>query len=191
MAGYREARAYLSRLLVVGASDAESLADWNSSACRAGSPWGRPLIISSRGEMDPKSADLRSGSSGGGVFGLDRDPPMTPQPPRAQRAARMAVERSRLGRMGLFTRGWRRMAQGKTNAKMRAAGGRFQDLDAAAVRVDEFGHDGEPDAGALDVASLRRFALVKRFEYALRSSAGIPGPESMTSSTNCSRSPRA
>ena len=61
----------------------------------------------------------------------------------------------------------RRMAQGQAHAKMRAAALGLQDLDAAAVRVDEFGHHGKPDAGALDVAALRRFALIKRLEYAV------------------------
>jgi len=45
VAGVASARAYLSLLLVVGVSSAASLADWNSSAWRAGSPCGRLLII--------------------------------------------------------------------------------------------------------------------------------------------------
>src|SRR3984957_6790682 len=48
---------------------------------------------------------------------------------------------------------------------MRTARGGFKDLDAPAMRIDEFGDDRQANPGALDVSSLRRLALIKRLEY--------------------------
>ena len=53
----------MSRLLVVGESEAASLADWKSSAWRAGSPFGNALIRSSKGVI---------GTGLGRVLGLGR-----------------------------------------------------------------------------------------------------------------------
>ena len=58
--------------------------------------------------------------------------------------------------MSLFTGGGRGVPQRQTDTEMRAARGGLEDLDAAAVRVDELGHDGQADSGAFDVSSLRR-----------------------------------
>src|ERR1700677_1424562 len=98
------ARAYLSRLLVVGESEAASLADWNSSACRAGSPFGSALIMSSRGVIAAQSEGC-SGSAGGGALVLD-EPPIAAQPHRAT-ARTLTAQRRSLSRMSLFTGRWR------------------------------------------------------------------------------------
>jgi hypothetical protein len=50
---------------------------------------------------------------------------------------------------------------------MGAAALRFQNLDAAAVSVDKFGHHRQADTRALDVAALGRFALIKGFENSI------------------------
>src|ERR1700722_20129428 len=57
---------------------------------------------------------------------------------------------------------------------MRAAGLRFENLNAAAMRVDELGDDREADSGALDVAALRRFSLVERLEDSIALFRGYP-----------------
>ena len=64
-----------------------------------------------------------------------------------------------------FTGCRRRLPHGQTHAKMRAPRFGFENLDAAAVRVDEFRHHRQSDSGSLDVASLRRLSLIKSLEY--------------------------
>src|SRR6204780_5331067 len=59
------------------------------------------------------------------------------------------------------------MTQGDADAEMGSAGRRFEDFDAAAVCVDEFGHHGKAYSGAFDVAPLGRLPLVESFENAI------------------------
>src|SRR5258708_39996047 len=66
----------------------------------------------------------------------------------------------RTGRLGC-------LAQRKTDPEVRAPRLCLENLDAAAMRVDELNDHRETDPGALHVAALRGFALVKRFEYAV------------------------
>src|ERR1700752_3583745 len=67
------------------------------------------------------------------------------------------------------------MAQGQAHAEMRSPGRSLENLDAAAVRIDEFGHHRKPDPGALDVAALGRFPLVEGFEDAIALLERYPG----------------
>src|SRR5258708_23439092 len=66
----------------------------------------------------------------------------------------------RTGRLGC-------LAQRKTDPEVRAPRLCLENLDAAAMRVHELRDHRETDPGALHVAALRGFALIKRFEYAV------------------------
>src|ERR1700686_1317080 len=66
-----------------------------------------------------------------------------------------------------FFAGCRRLPHGETHAEMRASCLGLENFDAAAVRVDEFGHHRQPDSRSLDMSSLRRLSLVKSLQYPL------------------------
>src|ERR1700736_4139338 len=66
--------------------------------------------------------------------------------------------------MSRFAFGPRRLAQGQADPKMSASRLRFEDFDAAAMRVHELRHHREADSSAFHVATLRRLSLVERLE---------------------------
>src|ERR1700675_4872676 len=68
------------------------------------------------------------------------------------------------------------LAQRKTNPEVRAPRLCLENLDAAAMRVHELRDHREADSGALHMAALRGFALVKRFEYAVAFLGRNAGP---------------
>src|SRR5882724_5311041 len=161
--GVASASANLSLLLVVGVSSAASLADWNNSAWRAGSPCGRLLIIWSRGVIGLKSCDARSGSAGAAGFCRAKGPP-TPQAVIQPATKSHAAKRNHLCGMSFFA-GCGRLPHGEPHAEVRASLLGLENFNAAAVCIDEFGHHRQPDSRSLDMASLRRLSLVKGLEY--------------------------
>src|SRR5579864_9582857 len=103
----------------------------------------------------------RSGATGAAVLGL----PIAPQPAIHRLTRAHVATRLPLCSMSFFARrGGGGRAQRQAHAEMRAATLCFEDLDAAAMGIDELRHHRQADAGALDVPALRRFALVEGFE---------------------------
>src|SRR5690606_14447215 len=99
--------------------------------------------------------------SGGALVPM---PPMTPQPARTSAPKLQAS--AALRRMGLLRvfRGDRALRQAHT--EMRARVFAVDDLDRAAMRVDELEHDGQADACALHMSARSDPARVEGVEYA-------------------------
>src|SRR5882724_8679467 len=172
--GVASASANLSLLLVVGVSSAASLADWNNSAWRAGSPCGKLAIIWSRGVIGLKSCDARSGSAGAAGFCRARGPTRLQAVIQPTTRAHVAT-RNHLRGMSFFA-GCRCLPHGEAHAKMRPAHLGLENLDAAAVCVDEFDHHRQTDSRSLHMSSLRGLSLVKSLEYPIALLGRNPRP---------------
>src|SRR5687768_17461537 len=86
-------------------------------------------------------------------------------PPQPATASAMPANRmTGLCRMGPDRMGDRQ--DGHADAEMRARIHAVDDLDGAAMGIDELQHDRQADAGALDLNAGGRAPRIKRFEYA-------------------------
>src|SRR5208283_2806025 len=105
------------------------------------------------------------------AFWLPIPPKLQPQTTAAVRSP--APSRNALCGMSFFARRGGIRMQRQAHAKVRARLG-FENLDAAAMGIDEFRDHGEPDAGALDVPALGGLALIERLEDAVALLGGDP-----------------
>src|SRR3982074_3215450 len=76
----------------------------------------------------------------------------------------IAAMRNPLCGMSFFA-GYRRLPHGQAHAEMCTSDLGLQNLDAAAMRFDEFDHHRHPDSRPLHMSALRRLSLIKSLEY--------------------------